>query len=137
MGIEPFMVAAAIDCVVAQRLMRTLCTYCRARPSCRRRCASTTACATRRSTRPAAACAARDTGFSGRIGIYEVMRVDDEIRSLLLRRAPAEEMAAAARRGGMRTMYEDGLAKVAAGRHLAGRADPGHDEHRAGPGPID
>ncbi len=115
MGVEPFMVAAAIDCVVAQRLMRTLCTYCRTvsdLPDVVRE-QHGLGDATVYEARGCVRCA--ETGYSGRVGIYEVMPVGDEIRSLLLRQAPADEIAAAARQTGMRSMYDDGLEKVAKG----------------------
>jgi len=115
MRIEPFMVAAAIDCVVAQRLARVLCVHCK-RPT----------------TVPEAVLAEQgldgatvfervgcircgDTGYAGRVGLYEVMPVSDQIRSLLLDHRSLGEIAAAATGDGMRTMHEDGVAKVRAG----------------------
>jgi type IV pilus assembly protein PilB len=115
MGIEPFMVAGAIDCVVAQRLMRTLCTYCKAPAELPVSLRQHPILQYGHLFEPRGCVRCGDTGYSGRTGIYEVMRVDDELRGLLLRGASAEQMAAAARQGGMRTMYEDGLNKVAQG----------------------
>jgi type IV pilus assembly protein PilB len=54
-------------------------------------------------------------GYKGRIGVYEVMHVTDEIRSLTLRRAAADEIATVATREGMRRLREDGLEKVKQG----------------------
>jgi type IV pilus assembly protein PilB len=55
------------------------------------------------------------SGYKGRIGLYEVMPVDDEIRRLAVRRASADEVAAAAVAAGMRRLREDGLDKVRQG----------------------
>jgi type IV pilus assembly protein PilB len=116
MGIEPFLVASSIECVVAQRLARRLC------PSCRRE-----------TTVPASAlnggadsspvtvydpvgcdrCAG--TGYRGRVGLFEVMTMSDEIRALVVDRGAADRIAAVAIEQGMTTLREDGLAKVADG----------------------
>ena len=55
------------------------------------------------------------TGYRGRVGIYEVMEVTEEIRSLVMRRASSDEIGRAAVAGGMRRLRDDGLAKVRAG----------------------
>jgi type IV pilus assembly protein PilB len=115
MGLEPYLVAAALDCVVAQRLVRRLCTHCR-RPA--RVAASEAGLATGGETAifEAAGCAhCRATGYSGRTGIFEVMAVTEEIRALVAARAPASEVRRVAIAQGMRTLVEDGLAKVRAG----------------------
>lgn len=101
MGVEPFLVGSSIVCVVAQRLARVLCTHCR-RPAER--------------GFEAVGCAhCRQTGYSGRIGLYEVMPVTPEIRRLILDRQPADAIADVAVEQGMRRMLDDGLAKVDAG----------------------
>jgi type IV pilus assembly protein PilB len=117
MGIEPFLVSSSIECVVAQRLVRRLC------PSCRRE-----------TTVPAAAldgdadsspvtvyesvgcdrCAG--TGYRGRVGVFEVMTLTEEIRALVVERASADRIATVAIEQGMSTLREDGLAKVAEGQ---------------------
>ncbi|MEA2389957.1 MAG: type pilus assembly protein PilB, partial [Solirubrobacteraceae bacterium] len=57
----------------------------------------------------------RGMGYKGRIGLYEVMRVNEEIRALVLARAPSDAIAAAAMRDGMRRLRDDGLEKVRTG----------------------
>jgi type IV pilus assembly protein PilB len=119
MGIEPFLVASALDCVMAQRLARTLCKHCKRR-------AIVTADVLREHEFPAhvdlevyepVGCArCNSSGYKGRIGLYEVMEVTDEIRSMALQRAPAEEISASAMSNGMRRLREDGLEKVKQGR---------------------
>ena len=59
--------------------------------------------------------ACRHTGYKGRIGIYELMRINDEIRELVVRRAPLADIREAAKANGMHELKEDGLEKVLAG----------------------
>jgi type IV pilus assembly protein PilB len=119
MGIEPFLVASGIECVVAQRLARRLC------PDCKRP-VKVTAAELKKSGFAApgpgfdayesVGCVqCNGTGHLGRVGLYEVMVLSDEIRSLILRKASGDEIAAAAVAGGMRRLREDGLEKVRQG----------------------
>jgi type IV pilus assembly protein PilB len=115
MGIEPFLVASALDCVLAQRLVRTLCSHCKRR-------AIITAEAMRQSGykalvdleayEPAGCRRCGGNGYRGRAGIYEVMSVTPEIRRLALERRSAEELRAVAIEQGMRRLRDDGLEKV-------------------------
>ena len=93
LGVAPFLVASTVEAVLAQRLVRRLCDSCRGKG-----CAS---------------CA--ETGFLGRIGIYELLNVDDAIREAIAARRSAGELAQLARRGGMRTLSERGQDLVRAG----------------------
>jgi len=118
MGIEPFLVASAIDCVVAQRLARTLCTHCKRRtiiPADVLRDHGFAAQFDLEAYEPVGCVRCGAMGYRGRLGLYEVMVVNDEIRGLVLQRASADQIAAAAARGGMRRLREDGLDKVKAG----------------------
>ena len=118
MGVEPFLVASSITCVVAQRLARRLCEDCR-RPI------HVSAEELRRSGfeaaegidahEPVGCMRCNDSGYRGRIGIYEVLTVTGEIGSLILGSASSEEIGAAAEAAGMRRMREDGLEKVRQG----------------------
>ena len=119
MGIEPFLISSGVDCVVAQRLARRLCDDCK-RP------VQVSAEELRRSGFEAAedhldayvpdGCVrCNGSGFRGRIGIYEVMEISEQISSLILGRASSAEIAAAAMAGGMRRMRDDGLEKVRQG----------------------
>ena len=115
MGIEPYLVASAVNCVIAQRLARKLC------PTCRR----TAHVPSEHVGLPAGGeievfeaigCPrCRHTGYRGRVGLFEVMNVTDEIRSLIVGHASAHEISALAVQQGMTTLREDGLAKVRAG----------------------
>jgi type IV pilus assembly protein PilB len=118
MGIEPFLVASAIDCVVAQRLARTLCTHCKRRtiiPADVLRDHGFAAQFDIEAYEPVGCVRCGGIGYRGRIGLFEVMLVSEEIRSLALRRAPADQIATVAVREGMRRLREDGLEKVKAG----------------------
>jgi type IV pilus assembly protein PilB len=115
MGIEPFMTAAAIDCVVAQRLSRVLCAHCKRPTSVPETVLAEQGLGGATVFESAGCVRCGHTGYAGRVGLYEVMRVTDEVRSLLLERRSVEVIAEAARANGMRTMREDGVAKVRAG----------------------
>ena len=118
MGIEPFLVASSLDGVVAQRLARTLCAHCKRRTII-------TAEVLRdhgfhahydiEAYEPVGCVRCGGMGYRGRVGLYEVMTMSDEIRSLTLQRAASEQIAMVAVREGMRRMREDGLDKVKSG----------------------
>jgi type IV pilus assembly protein PilB len=120
MGVEPFLVASAIDCVVAQRLARTLCSACRQPVTVSGdliRQHGVAFADDEVELFEAVGCArCGDTGYRGRLGLYEVMIIDETIRGLIVERAPIEAISRAAVAGGMRRLREDGIAKVLAGR---------------------
>ncbi|HEX4188420.1 MAG TPA: GspE/PulE family protein [Solirubrobacteraceae bacterium] len=112
MGIEPFLVSSAVDCIVAQRLLRMLCTHCKQTQSVSD---EVLAAHGLRGAQPfeAAGCSrCGNTGYRGRVGVYEVMNVTERIRALILERAPVEEMLAVAVEEGMARLRDDGLQKV-------------------------
>jgi type IV pilus assembly protein PilB len=118
MGIEPFLVASALECVVAQRLARSLCSHCKRRlivPVDVLRDHGYKAQFDIEAYEPVGCVRCGGTGYRGRTGLFEVMVVSEEIRSLALQRAPADQIAIVAMREGMRTLREDGLEKVKAG----------------------
>jgi type IV pilus assembly protein PilB len=104
MGIEPFLVASAIDCVVAQRLARKLCEHCK-QPSVE----------TAGTFEPVGCVRCGNTGYKGRIGLFEVMKVTPEMHHLIVERASVEQMTQLAIDQGMRRLREDGMDKVRAG----------------------
>jgi type IV pilus assembly protein PilB len=119
-GTEPYVIAGALIGVVAQRLVRRLCINCRRQ--------YTPPADALRSLNIAEADAAtipfyksvgcdqcNHTGYRGRIGIYEVMRVTDKLRRLIAARATEDQIREAALAGGMISLGEDGLAKVKSG----------------------
>jgi len=118
MGIEPFLVASAIDCVVAQRLARKLCQYCKERQIISSDVLRANGIRSQFDMEAynAQGCPrCGHSGYKGRIGLYEVLQVTDEIRKLALARAPAPELAEVAVRQGMRLLRDDGLEKVRLG----------------------
>jgi type IV pilus assembly protein PilB len=118
MGIEPFLVASAIDCVVAQRLARTLCATCKKRtivPAEVLRASGFNVQLDVECYEPVGCGRCGGMGYKGRLGLYEVMIVSEEIRRLVLARAPADEIADVACREGMRRLRDDGFEKVKAG----------------------
>ncbi len=116
MGVEPYLVASALECVLAQRLARKLCTSCR-RPVAVPAGDVGLAGGRKVEVYEAVGCQrCRTTGYRGRIGLFEVMTVSEEIRAQIVARAPAGEITATAIAQGMRTLAEDGLDKVRAGQ---------------------
>lgn len=118
MGIEPFLVASALDCVLAQRLARMLCANCKKRtivPAEVLRENGYKALVDLEAYEPSGCRRCNGSGYRGRLGIYEVMTVSSEIRSMALERRPSEEMRDVAVRQGMRLLRDDGLHKVRQG----------------------
>jgi type IV pilus assembly protein PilB len=119
MGIEPFLIASAIDCVVAQRLARMLCTHCKRRtivPAQALRDHGYSAQFDIEAYEPVGCSRCSGLGYRGRIGLYEVMTMSEEIRALTLERASADQIAGVAVGEGMRRLREDGIEKVKSGQ---------------------
>jgi type IV pilus assembly protein PilB len=119
MGVEPFLVASAIDCVVAQRLLRTLCQQCKRRvilPMATLREYGYSATFDIEGYEGVGCKHCGGSGYKGRTGIYEVMSVSSEIRTLALERRSASEVLEVAVGQGMRRLRDDGLEKVKQGR---------------------
>jgi type IV pilus assembly protein PilB len=119
-GAKPFLVAAALRAVMAQRLVRRICPACKRahRPSVRELHAlgldsARLAGATIAHGAGCAAC--HGTGYQGRMGIFELFRVGDGIRAMIYDNVTSARLRARARHDGMRTMREDGVRKVLAG----------------------
>ena len=128
MGIEPFLVASTVNIVVAQRLVRKICEKCRESYTItveEKRLIDDEALLKERigahGVKSIAAikwyrgkgCAlCSQTGYRGRLGIYEVMQIDESIREAILRHASSEDLMATAVKGGMATMLDDGIAKI-------------------------
>jgi type IV pilus assembly protein PilB len=118
MGIEPFLTASAIDCVISQRLARVLCTNCKER-------VMLSANALRNSGfdvaydleayEPRGCPRCKYTGYRGRVGLYEAMAMSNELRELAIERASADAIRRVAVEQGMQMLQYDGFAKVQAG----------------------
>lgn len=95
MGIEPFLVASAVNFIMAQRLVRKICSKCHGKdPNC---------------------LTCGGSGYKGRVGIFEMMTVTENIRELVHKRASIAELKSCAISEGMKTLAMDGAEKVAAG----------------------
>lgn len=118
MGIEPFLLGSTISGVIAQRLLRTNCKECAQPISPHKELADLFARYGIKeiSMMKGAGCNnCSKTGYKGRMGIYELLTVDEEVRRLILTRASLPELTTAGRKGGMISLFEDGLVKVAKG----------------------
>jgi type IV pilus assembly protein PilB len=121
MDVETFLISSAIDCVVAQRLARQLCERCKEAYVPEK--AELSAAGYPEWQWPdigelyrAAGCSAcSNTGFRGRLGLYEVMPMSEELERLTVERASADQMKAVAVEQGMITLRDDGLAKTIMG----------------------
>jgi type IV pilus assembly protein PilB len=115
MGIEPYLGASALHCVVAQRLARKLCESCRRTAQVPGTPFGLDADVLVDVFEPGGCSRCRASGYRGRVGLFEVMLVSEEIRSLIVRRASSAEVEKVAIAQGMRTLREDGLLKVRQG----------------------
>ncbi len=122
MGIEPFLVASSVIAVLAQRLLRRVCPSCREpyRPSVeemRQLGVSSDDLEGHQVYRPGPGCAdCKQTGYRGRLGIHELLVIDDEVRNLTMKSADSSSIRRVAAAKGMNSLREDGAAKVLAGQ---------------------
>jgi type II secretory ATPase GspE/PulE/Tfp pilus assembly ATPase PilB-like protein len=93
MGIQPYLLASSVEVIIAQRLVRLVCSQCKGK-GCE---------------------ACSETGFKGRRPIYEIMVIDADIRDLIVEHKSAQEIKAKAREKGMRTLMENGMLLVEQG----------------------
>ena len=115
MGIEPFLVSSAIDCIVAQRLVRMLCKHCK-RPLQVSETVLAEHGLSGAEPYEAVGCSrCGGSGYRGRLGLYEVMSVSERIRALILERASVDAMVEIAVSEGMLRLRDDGLVKVREG----------------------
>ena len=112
-GVEPFLVASAVAAVMAQRLVRRLC------PHCRHTAPLDLALWDRPAPPPSTQVWEADgcdrctkTGYRGRLGIFELLQVNDAVESLIINRRSASEIRQAAVSAGMRTLRDDGWEKI-------------------------
>jgi general secretion pathway protein E len=124
MGVEPFLVAAPIKAVQAQRLVRKVCKHC-AKPAQVPDAINAEFAKLERGFLgenfapnwvDSVGCAAcNNTGYSGRMGVYEIVPISTELHDMIIANSPVTEMRKLARRQGHRSMYQDGLIKAAKG----------------------
>ena len=117
-GVEPYLVAASVEAILAQRLVRKICTHCKEPhdPPMNIRRAVEKAAGEVETFYHGVGCAkCRNTGFAGRIGIYELLMMNDEIRDRISANASINELRAISKANAMTTLHQDGMTKVKAG----------------------
>jgi type IV pilus assembly protein PilB len=118
MGVEHYVVSAALSGVIAQRLARRLCLYCREPYEPSASLLEAIGAEERDESRTffrATGCPYCTGGYRGRTGVFQLLTVDDDLRLLVSGGAPHDEVVEAAGRAGMASLWDDGLAKVEAG----------------------
>jgi len=127
MGVEPFLVASSVNVIIAQRLVRTICQSCRISQEVTRQelldsglppalVKKHFAARTGLRIYHGQGCpVCHQTGYNGRLGIFEVMVIDPDLRTAITSRLNASEIIKIAVKNGMKTMLEDGIAKIAKG----------------------
>ncbi len=126
MKVEPFLVASTVNVIIAQRLVRKICASCKIEEKMKREDAivhfpeeiitkyfGAGAELTVHKGKGCRIC--RNTGYAGRIGLFEILEVTKNIRKLISEKADSDIIAEGAKKEGMKTMLDDGLEKVAAG----------------------
>jgi type IV pilus assembly protein PilB len=122
MGIEPFLVSSAVDCVLAQRLIRVLCEKCKEyyQPTAdalkEARIPLMPDGSIPRLYRPVGCNTCGNTGYRGRMAVHEVMSMSEEIERMTVERRSSEEIAKVAHEQGMMTLRQDGILKLLAGQ---------------------
>ncbi len=117
LGLESFLITATVEAIVAQRLVRTICTHCKEEfvptEEALMELNLTPEQVSNRVFYHGTGCEyCRHTGYSGRVGLYEIMVLDDEIRDLIIAQKSANVLREAARKHGMRTLRESGLLAI-------------------------
>lgn len=121
MGVEPYLISATVSACLAQRLARKICSKCKVPYQVPASELHRFGFKSKDPNEPVTlyrgeGCEnCRHTGYKGRLGIYELMRINDEIRELVVRRAPLADVKEAAKAYGMHELKEDGLEKVLQG----------------------
>jgi type IV pilus assembly protein PilB len=119
-GVQRFLIASAVRAIVAQRLVRTLCKECKSpailtEGEMRMLRIDQSQASESNIMGPVGCDACRNNGYRGRLGIYEMFNVDDEVRHLINQNLSTPQLRRRARELGMRTLREDGIRKVLAG----------------------
>ena len=120
MGVEPYLITSAVNGVLAQRLVRTLCGHCKEAyepgPEVRSSTGLSRFCAATQPIYRAVGCEhCRQSGYRGRTGIHELLVLDEPMRRAIIEGRDANILNGIAAQSGMLSLYEDGLRKVAAG----------------------
>jgi type II secretory ATPase GspE/PulE/Tfp pilus assembly ATPase PilB-like protein len=119
MGVPPYLVTSSVCCVLAQRLIRTVCPHCKEiyipEPKDLAQTGLTVESADFSFVRGKGCEQCKNSGYLGRTGIFELMVVDKDLRGLIHAGKPGDEIRESAKKSGMRMLWEDGLDKVKQG----------------------
>jgi type II secretion system protein E len=120
MGVEPYLVASSVECFIAQRLVRVICDNCKTKiapyPELAKDFALNPEEAAAASIYSGKGCEeCKFTGYKGRTAIYEILIMNEQLRSMVLKRVPADQIKDKAVSLGMRTLRDDGWIKVKKG----------------------
>ncbi|MDO8524983.1 MAG: GspE/PulE family protein [Candidatus Omnitrophota bacterium] len=120
MGVEPFLVASAVECFIAQRLVRVICEKCKHEIKPNKELLAELGVSGRNLSKikmyEGKGCdACRWTGYKGRTAIYEILEMNDSIRGLVLKRSSSDQIKKKAIKRGMRTLRQDGWEKILMG----------------------
>jgi type IV pilus assembly protein PilB len=118
MGVEPYLIGAALNVILAQRLVRRICTKCAEQyepPRNIRKALERMGCELEKSYKGVGCRNCRNTGFRGRLGVHELLLVDDELRDAVVSDPTIGNVRRIARQGGMITLAHDGFRKVREG----------------------
>jgi general secretion pathway protein E/type IV pilus assembly protein PilB len=119
-GVQPFLVASSVRAIMAQRLVRRLCPNCKqpgelSETELRALHIEPGQLREAQAMKPVGCDQCRATGYKGRMGIFEIFIIDDEVRHMINKRSSTLNLRQRARELGMRTLREDGVRKVLAG----------------------
>lgn len=118
MGVEPFLLASSIEGIIAQRLVRRLCTLCRKKYTPSSEVLQTLGIKTTGSFsfyQPVGCAECNNLGYKGRLAIFEIMKMTDGLSRLIMEKASTTELTKQARKDGMTTLFEDGVIKMKEG----------------------
>jgi general secretion pathway protein E/type IV pilus assembly protein PilB len=120
LGVQPFLVASSVRAIMAQRLVRRLCANCKqpadlSETELRALRIEPGQLSEAQVMKPVGCDRCRQIGYKGRIGIFEIFVIDDDVRHMINKRSPTLLLRQRARELGMRTLREDGIRKVLAG----------------------
>jgi len=120
LGVQPFLVASSVRAIMAQRLVRRLCAHCKqpgelSETELRALRIEPGQLSEAQVMKPVGCERCRQIGYKGRIGIFEIFVINDDVRHMINKRSPTLLLRQRARELGMRTLREDGVRKVLAG----------------------
>ncbi|MFC1674550.1 type II secretion system ATPase GspE [Candidatus Omnitrophota bacterium] len=116
MGIEPYLISSSVIAILAQRLVRVICPKCKDKYTPSDEVLKNLQLTEKVEFYRGKGCQkCRNTGFGGRIGIYELLLIDDEVKNMVTAKRSAEEIKKKGIESGMRLLYTDGVEKVKSG----------------------